>query len=127
TRLKVVVYALFMNKAWGWKVSLDISIDYAFWFEQFGNAVSIAVLESAVSLGQAYALTSELNKHVGKGKQIMDEKRLRSMVQEALRKAKIKLQDHDGLPVKMINYREYLWNVNGRISDDAKQASRLVG
>ncbi|WP_246066886.1 helicase-related protein [Paenibacillus koleovorans] len=60
--MKVVLYGLLGRPRAQWEISLDIRVDCTFWFEQYGGAVSVLVLEPAMSLGQALALKEGLNR-----------------------------------------------------------------
>ncbi len=111
--MKAVVYAILRPKQWSWEVTLDIRIDYAFWFEQYGGTVSIVVLGPSMSLGQAHEVKRVLNRE---GRLFKDEQALLHLLREKVGKDERILKVIADLRVITIKYEEYVRRVNEEVS-----------
>lgn len=70
--MKVRLYAAAVPGRVEWRFSLDIDMDYAYWFEQTGGKASLHLLEPVLSLSEACALLAVLNrKSAGKVEHIL--------------------------------------------------------
>ncbi|WP_028550997.1 DEAD/DEAH box helicase [Paenibacillus sp. UNC451MF] len=59
--MKAVLYAVISNQGAVWYVSLDMRVDLAVWFGQYGDSIRIRMLEPAISFGQAVVLRDRMN------------------------------------------------------------------
>lgn len=60
--MKVRLYAAAVDERLKWRFTLNIDIDCAYWFEQYGGKASLHLLEPVLSLAEAFSLLQTLER-----------------------------------------------------------------
>ena len=57
--MKACLYALRVNNEWQWRVTIELQIDFAFWFHQYKDNIVMVLIEPHFSLGQAIVIRDQ--------------------------------------------------------------------
>lgn len=99
-------------------------MDQAFWFEQYGGAVSIVVLEPALSLGQAHTLKSLL---LAEGNRVQGEEDLLRVVRVKALQAGISERVLHDIVSRRAHYGDYWAGRAGKVSDEMSGEAKRAG
>lgn len=101
--MKVRLYAAAVGGRAEWRFTLNIDIDCAYWFEQYGGKASLHLLEPVLSLAEALAVLRVL----GKQREAEAEKALRASWGQACREMGISIEQPQ---LRTVTYTDYIRN-----------------